>query len=168
MSDRDAPDEDAPDGTGPYAPSPDDLAGVVDLFGGLTRAELERALAELAFKRGVESPGDGVVDGAVASYHLVEHDDLLVVGPAAFPALPDGAEDLPHILDVDARTVDRDSVAATVEERFRADTARALTDGNRGAVDRLLDISYDLETWGPVDVADVRRRLDDARDDGSN
>jgi len=147
-----------------YDPSPDGLAGVVDLFGGLTREELDRALAELAFKRGADSPEGHVVDDAVASYHLVEHDDLLVVGPAAFPSLPDGAEDLPHILDVDARSVDREAVAATVEERFRADTARALAAEDSAAVERLLDVSYDLETWGPADVADVRRRLDDARD----
>jgi len=165
--DPDGADGDGEDGEGGtpdrYAPDPDAVAGVVGLFGGLTRAELDRALSELAFKRDAE-PADGVVEAAVGSYHLVEHDDLLVVGPAAFPALPDGAEDLPHILDVEPRSVDREAVAATVEERFRADTARALAEGDETAVERLLDASYDLETWGPVDVDDVRRRLDDARE----
>ena len=52
----------------------DELAGVVDLFGGLTRAELGQALVELAFKRGEETVSEAFeadLDAAVDSYHLV-------------------------------------------------------------------------------------------------
>ena len=40
----------------------DGVAGVVDVFGALTRAELERALRELAFKQGVDAPDDAIDD----------------------------------------------------------------------------------------------------------
>ena len=168
----------------------DDLAGVVDLFGALTPDELRQALAELAFKRDVAEPPATVVDDAVASYHLVEHDGRLVVGPAAFPTLPEGAADLPHIMDVERDVPPTAAVAQTVERRFREEAARTLAGGAgdagddetgdedgggdgddgpaRDAVERLVDVSYDLEAWGPVDVAEVRRRLDDARLDAAD
>jgi hypothetical protein len=52
---------------------PDELAGVVDLFGALTPRELERALEELALKRGGTVDVDDLaaaIDDAVASYVL--------------------------------------------------------------------------------------------------
>lgn len=165
-------------------PSPDDIAGVVDLFGALTRAELRRALSELAFRQAEErEPGsfENVVQDAVDAYHLVAvpadasgdgveregESDLLVAGPVAFPTLPDGGEDLPHIMDVPDRTVDREAAAAAAEEQFRADAAAAVGDGDTERVGTLLDVSYELEAWGPVDLGEVRRRLDAARD-GTN
>jgi len=151
----------------------DELAGVADVFGGLTRAELDRAVEELAFKRGTEADADVVADtveSAIDAYRLVavEADDaeatdetLLVPGPAAFPSLPEGAEDLPHILDIEERTVDRDRVATAARTRLEADAERAVEAGDAGRAAALVDVSYDLETWG-VDVAAVRDRLDDA------
>jgi hypothetical protein len=164
---------------------PDELAGVVDLFGALTRAELDRARAELAYRRGEDPPatpahpdadgaaaspstgsGDGPVDRAVAEYYLVAYDrdgrEFLTVGPVAFPTLPPEAEDLPHILDVEARNVDRAALGEAVERRLRADAARAVADGDAERVAHLLDVTYDLEAWAPVDVAAVRDRLDAA------
>ncbi|WP_251331326.1 DUF7109 family protein [Haloplanus sp. HW8-1] len=147
----------------------DELAGVVDLFGGLTREELESALGELAFKRGAEVEADAAaaaVDAAVEDYYLVAVDrgerTLLAPGPAAFPSLPTGAEDLPHILDVPDRDPDRTALVEAAERRLRADAARAVDEGDGDRIERLLDVSYDLETWGGVDVSDVRSRLDDA------
>lgn len=147
----------------------DELAGVVDLFGVLTRAELERALDELAFKRGEAADADavaGAVDAAVDDYYLVavdrEDDVLLAPGPAAFPELPTGAEDLPHILGVPDRDVDREALVETAERRLRADAADAVDAGDADRIERLLDVSYDLETWGATDVAALRRRLEDA------
>jgi predicted ArsR family transcriptional regulator len=80
----------------------------------------------------------------------------------AFPTLPDGAEDLPHILDVPTRTVDRDALAEAAERQLRADAARAVDADDDERIERLLDVSYDLETWGSTDVSGVRSRLDDA------
>lgn len=163
----------------------DALAGVVDLFGALTRPELERGLEELAYKHGAEPPDPGVVDRAVERYALVTYRpdggtgngegdgeratgdadaELLVPGPSAFPSLPPGAEDLPHIMDVPTRSVDREAVGRAVEERFRADVARAVASEDGALVGRLLDVSYDLDAWG-LDLADLRARLDDARED---
>ncbi|MFB6184106.1 MAG: hypothetical protein ABEI96_06080 [Haloarculaceae archaeon] len=149
----------------------DDLAGVVDLFGGLTRSELSRACSELAFKRGGEVDSvEDAIDDAVESYRLLSipaserngDDPLLVVGPTAFPALPEDAEDLPHIMDVDQRDVDADVVATVAEERFAADAEAALGEGNRDRIEQLLDVSYELDVWGPVDVDATRARLVDA------
>lgn len=139
---------------------PDDLAGVVDLFGALTRDELETALTELAFKRGVEPPDETVIDDTIESYHLVEYDNLLAVGPTAFPTIPTGATDLPHIMDADRRSIDRDRLGRAVEERFRGEAARALADDDEERIAFLLDLSYDIDTWAPVELASVRERLD--------
>nr|WP_199722734.1 hypothetical protein [Haloplanus aerogenes] len=147
----------------------DELAGVVDLFGALTRAELEAALGELAFKRGEEVDEDAIdaaVDAAIDDYYLVavERDDetLLAPGPVAFPTLPDGADDLPHIMDAPNRDVDDEGVVEATERRLRADAARAVDADDTDRIEHLLDVSYDLETWGATDVSDVRGRLDDA------
>lgn len=145
----------------------DDLAGVVDLFGGLTRAELDRAVEELAFKRGEAHDAGAVsaaVDDALENYHLVAVGDdppVLVAGPAAFPALPAGAEDLPHIMDVPERSADRETVAAAARERLERDAEAAVEAGDAQRATRLVDVSYDLEAWGSVDAAGVRDRLDD-------
>ncbi len=150
----------------------DELAGVVDLFGALSRTELVEAGEELAFKRGADFEDDNI-DAALAAYRLVsfDHDTiveqdvderLLAAGPTAFPTLPEGAEDLPHILDIEMRTPDRAALGAVVEERFRADAARAVSDDDRERIERLLDVSYGLETWAPVTLDGVRDRLDAA------
>lgn len=144
-------------------PSGDELAGVVDLFGALSREELLEALAELAFRRGEPADEDALsaaVDDAVDRFHLLPVDDVLVAGPAAFPTLPDGAEDLPHILDADRRTLDRETLGLAVVERLRGEAARAVARGDDDRVRRLMDVSYDVETWAPVDVSDVRDRFD--------
>jgi hypothetical protein len=160
-------------------PTPDDLAGVVDLFGSLTRSELGEAAAELAYKRAGEyDPGAFVttIDAAVRSYHLVAVDagraeaaidegtdeDLLVAGPVAFPQLPDGAADLPHILDVPEREVDPEAATAAATARFRRDAARAVDAGDTDRIRTLLDVSYELEAWGSVDLAGTRELLDEA------
>ncbi|WP_283102259.1 DUF7109 family protein [Haloplanus sp. XH21] len=151
----------------------DELAAVADLFGAVTRAELERALAELAFKQGSETDDGAVsaaIDAAIENYYLVAVDGaereeaLLAAGPVAFPTLPDGAEDLPHILDIPDRDPDRTALVAAAERRLRADAARAVDAEDADRIAQLLDVSYDLETWGGTDVSDVRRRLDDARE----
>lgn len=147
--------------------TPDELAGIVDLFGGLSHEELTTACVELAFKAGVEAePADFTDDiaAAVESYHLVElpERELLVVGPVAFPELPEGAVDLPHILDIETRAVDPEASAAAAEQRFRADAASAVEAGDEAAIERLLDVSYELDVWGPVDLTEARDRLDSA------
>lgn len=146
--------------------SGDELAGVVDLFGGLTRTELEDAIAELAFKRGEEAPDGSAIESAIEAYTLVEFDrageTVLVAGPAAFPTLPEGAADLPHILDVESRELDRSALGTAVEERFRGEAARAVAGSDHDRIAQLVDVSYDLEAWAPVDLATARDRLDAA------
>lgn len=153
----------------------DELAGVVDLFGALTRDELHRALDELAYKQGKDTDElalSTAVEDAVTEYYLVEYTEerdseatLLTVGPVAFPTLPPNAEDLPHILDVERREIDRETLGEQVHERLLGDAARAVHAGDGERIDHLLDVSYDLEAWAPVDVADARARLDEALQD---
>ena len=150
----------------------DELAGVVDLFGALTEAELSRALSELAFKQGRDADAsalDDAVDGAIAEYYLVEYEregeTLLAPGPVAFPTLPENAADLPHIMDVPERSIDRAALGEAVAKRMLEDAARAAAAGDEERMAHLLDASYDLEAWAPVEVADVRERLDAALQD---
>ena len=154
----------------------DELAGMVDPFGALSRAELSEAAREVAFRRGDDLDDAALaaaVDGAVAAYRLVvcppeavrfdgDGTDLLAVGPTAFPEPPEGAEDLPHILGVDRRSVDRERLGRAVVERLRGQAARAVDRGEHEQVRQLLDVSYDVEAWAPVDVSDVRERFDSA------
>jgi len=148
----------------------DELAGVVDLFGGLTREELGRALAELAYKRGEEydpNSFEGDIDGAVDSYRLIELEDvegspILVAGPAAFPALSADADDLVHILEIDRRKIDRERAGRVATERFRGEAARAVAADDGDRIATLLDVSYELEAWASVDLGEIRDRLDSA------
>jgi hypothetical protein len=158
----------------------DELAGVVDQFGALTRAELQDAAAELAFKADGDFEPEAFaadVDDALHSYHLLAVDSdavegtdaatdedatWLVPGPIAFPTLPAGAADLPHIMDLDARSVDREAAGRAAEAQFRTDAAAAAEGGDDDRIAALLDVSYELEAWGPVDLAAARDHLDAA------
>ena len=187
MAKGDGPDGSAGDAAdAPGVAARDDLAGVVDLFGWLTRAELTRALSELAFKRRTEVDDDAIaaaIDVAVAEYALVpappealdeaggeaavaDPDDgvdadevALAVGPAAFPSLPEGASDLPHILDVPERGVDREALSAAVLARLSEDAVAVIRDGDADRLAVLADVTYDIEAWAPVDAGDVRERI---------
>lgn len=148
----------------------DELAGIASQFGALPPADLRRAVEEVAFKRGEEVTAGQVedaVEGALADLRLVaverEGERLLAPGPTAFPRLPTGADDLPHILDAAERTVPQSALAEAAERRLRAAAATAVADGDRERIERLLDATYDLESWAPdADVASVRERLDAA------
>ena len=148
----------------------DELAGVVDQFGALTPAELERAVEEVAFRAGETVGGEAfaeAVDEAERRLQVVavdrEGDTLYVAGPGALPRLPTEGENLPHVLDAPERTVDREAVAEAAEGRLREAAARAVGAGDREQVELLLDATYDLEAWAPTaDASGVRARLDDA------
>ncbi len=152
--------------------SGDELAGVVDLFGALTRAELGGALAELAYKQGEPyDPEEFTTEirTAVERYHLVRvdaatagtDDPVLVPGPGAFPVLPANAGDLEHILDIDDRAVDRATAGEAVLDRFRRDAAVAVQSDDPTRIEQLLDVSYELEAWADVDLSAERAHLDD-------
>jgi hypothetical protein len=148
----------------------DELAGLVDQFGALTPAELERAVEEVAFRAGNSVADDTLaeaLDGAEHRLQIVAVDDgndrLYVAGPGALPRLPPGGENLPQILDVPERTVEREVVVEAAERRLREAAARAVGAADRERVELLLDATYDLEAWAPVaDASGVRARLDNA------
>lgn len=152
----------------------DELAGVVDLFGALTREELSQALTELAFKQGAAVDDAAVTDAietAITDYVLVEYEptssdaidadseSLLTVGPAAFPTLPPNAEDLPHILEYEKRSVDRDRLAEQVRTRLEAEANEAVAADDADRAAALLDVSYDLEAWAAVETDAIRASL---------
>ena len=181
------PDGVAAEPDAPGVAARDDLAGVVDLFEWLTRAELARALSELAFKRRAEVDDDAIaaaVDVAVAEYALVPappaalseggesppatadpeaglgaDDVALAVGPAAFPSLPAGAGDLPHILDVPERDVDREALSEAVLSRLSEDAVSAIRESDADRLEVLADVTYDVEAWAPVDAGAIRERI---------
>ncbi|QLG50459.1 DUF7109 family protein [Natrinema halophilum] len=158
----------------------DELAGVVDLFGGLTHDELERALAEAAYRADGQSVDDtaleAAIEAALESFALVRYDParksdatadadgeaLYVAGPTAFPSVPESAEDVPHILDVERRRLDRTMLGEAARDRFVAAADEAVAAGDDARCRTLLDVSYDLESWAPVDLTDERTRLEDA------
>ena len=153
----------------------DELVGVVDLFGALTREELARALFELAYKQGREVDEEAVeaeIAAAEEEYYLVaferDGETLLAPGPTAFPSLPENAEDLPHILDVDSRAVDREELAEGVRDGLAEEADETVAADDRERAETLLDVSYDLEAWAPVDATEVRERLDDLLGDSSD
>jgi len=151
----------------------DELAGVVDLFGALTQPELADALGELAFKQGKdvdESALETAIDDAIDAYALVEyeplaesangdHETLVTVGPTAFPSLPPNAEDLPHILDYERRSVDRERLATQVSQRLTAEATAAVDSKDTDRAAELLDVAYDAEMWAPVETDGVRSQL---------
>ncbi len=157
----------------------DELAGVVDLFGALTRSELSDALVELAFKQGKtvkEDAFEQAIADAVEGYFLVEYEPtseavteeptthtsaepLLTVGPTAFPTLPPNAEDLPHILDYETRAVDRDVVATQVKTRLQTEAEQAVDADQPDRAAMLLDVSYDVDAWAAVETDAIRQSL---------
>ncbi|WP_114577008.1 hypothetical protein [Saliphagus sp. LR7] len=147
--------------------SADELAGVLELFGGLTRAELERALSEAAARSGAPEPELGpALAAARRSFGVVvvTHDgtSLYVAGPTAFPTLPEGGEDLRHILSVDPRDVERAAAADAVRGRYDRAVRAAIRAGDGDRLRELLDTSYDVEAWAPADFEDERDRIEDA------
>jgi hypothetical protein len=147
----------------------DDLAGVVDMFGGLSREDLAAALVELAFKQGEDakpSAFEDDIDSALREYELVELEPgdeggILVAGPAAFPMLPEEAEDLHHILDADQREIDREEAGTAAADKLHRDAVSAIDAGDSAEMQRLIDLSYDIEAWASVDLSETRDRLDD-------
>lgn len=145
-------------------PTPDELAGIADLFGALTREELAEAVENVAARTGETfDPGeiDAAISAACEEYYLIDVDGLLAPGPAALPTLPEHGADLPHMMSIEARTIDRETVARAAEESLRAEAAQAVAaeDGDRAR--ELLDVCYEIDSWGPTDLSDVRERLDE-------
>lgn len=150
--------------------TPDAVAGIVDIFGALTPEETEAALSELAYRRGERSP-EGAIEDALESFALVEFfedgERLLAPGPTAFPELPEGSEDLPHILDVESRPLDRDALERAAVERFRAAVDRTVAADDLARANELIEVSYDIEAWGGTDLSTTRKRLEGVAD-GTN
>lgn len=169
---------------------PDELAGVCDLFGALTREELTVAVEELAFRRGVDferEAHDAAVESAREAYVLVVLGEsvadaladagadvdppLVAPGPRAFPVVPDGGTDLPHILDVPRRDVPDAAVERAVRARLAAEVAALDDDADDERAARLLDVTYDAELLTGGDFSRTRAMLDggadgDDEDDG--
>lgn len=148
-------------------PDPDELAGVADLFGGLSRAGLSTAFEHLAARAGTSFDEDTLmqlIDEAVSDYFLVElehsGDTVLAPGPRALPSLPERAEDLPHMMDVEERRIEPLTVAKATEQRLRTDAAQAIAANAAERAELLIDVCYEVEAWREVDTSDIRTELD--------
>jgi hypothetical protein len=149
--------------------TPDELAGISDLFGGLTPAELHDAIENVAARQGLAFDPEDVeeqIETACREYYLltVEHDGatLLTPGPAALPSLPNHAEDLPHMMDVPERAIDPERLANAAREQLSDDARQAISESNRDRTEFLVDVCYEVEAWGPVAVDSIRERLVDS------
>lgn len=146
--------------------TPDELAGISDLFGGLTRTELHEAIENVAARQGMTFDPeylDEQIEAARREYYLltVEHDGetLLTPGPVALPSLPNHAEDLPHMMDVRERAIDPEHLANAAREHLSDDAREAISRSDRDRIEFLVDVCYDVEAWGPVEVDSIRERL---------
>ncbi len=117
---------------------------------------------ETATDLGSRPDPDANVDSRPTQRAVSTSGRYLIVGPVAFPSFPEGAEDLPHILSIPERQVNRERAAAAVESRLATEAVDAITAGDGSRIKTLLDVCYDLETWADVDIAQFRERLADA------
>jgi hypothetical protein len=86
-----------------------------------------------------------------------------VVGPSAFPTIPDGTQDLRHILDIESRGIDRERAGEAAMARLREEAMLAVEMGETAEIEQLIDVSYDIEAWAPVELAEIRAELDRSR-----
>lgn len=156
-------------------PTPDELAGVVDMFGALTRSELHQAFEDLTARTGARYDAgklDDQIDTALHEYYLVEirqdaveeplpgdDDPLFAPGPVALPTIPDFGEDLPHIMSISPRSIQPAVLGRAAEQRLRSDAARAVADGDEEWIRDLMDTCFDLEAWAGVNTDQIRDRL---------
>ena len=150
-------------------PTLDELAGAVDLFEGLSREELISGFGDISARMGDYVNVETLslrIDEAIEKYYLVEIVDrgLLVVGPSALPELPEGGEDLPHLILVGEREINREEVEKSVVERVSKEIEIVISKKDRDQMERLLDVCYDLEIWGEIDVEGIRKKLEEVID----
>lgn len=145
--------------------SGDELAGIVDQFGALKRDQLHEAVQEAAFRAGMDLGAETVetwIDEALAAFVLLEIEfdgkARIVPGPRAFPTVPAMATDLPHVLDVEPRSVPTDTLETGLQNRLAA-AADGIESPERAH--DLIDVTYDAEAWVGTDFGDVRERLQD-------
>ncbi len=143
--------------------SGDELAGIVDQFGALSRDTLEEAIQETAFRAGEKlqpATVDTWIEDALAAFALLEVEvdgtTRIVPGPRAFPSVPDMATDLPHVLDVEPRSVPTAALERGLRNRL-AEAADEIESADRAH--ELIDVTYDAEAWVGADFGDVRDRL---------
>jgi predicted transcriptional regulator len=90
--------------------------------------------------------------------------ELLVVGPAALPELPEGGEDLPHLILVEKREIDMGEVEKSVRERIGREVEIVISKKDRNQMESLLDVCYDLEMWVGMGIEDIRKKLEEKID----
>ena len=151
-------------------PTLDELVGAVDLFGGLSREVLVGGFQYIGARMGDDVDIKVLnlrIDEAIEKYYLVEVADrgLLVAGPSALPELPEGGEDLPHLILVGEREINREEVEKSVVKKIDKEIEIAISEKDRSRIESLLDVCYDFEIWAEVDAGGIRKKLEMAIDD---
>lgn len=145
----------------------DDIAGIAEMFGVISRKQLEQALIELSYRQGEElseTAAENAVQEALSSFALVaisHQPQELTAGPAAYPTLPVGANDLPHMLEQDRQKPDPAVVREAANQRYREAVDEAIEASDTETLQDLLQLSYDIEAWAEITVDDVRSRIQD-------
>ncbi|MBU2617954.1 MAG: hypothetical protein KKI07_04680 [Euryarchaeota archaeon] len=158
----------------------EELAGVVEVLGFTNEDELYAIFKELAFLREHKAPPKNKIRELIKramKEHWIEvvHGTEFIVGPCAFPEVPDGLSEIIDVLEIDAnRKIDWSEVASakTAElkseitalskriaalRRKRASKKRITELENE--YQRLLELYYDFEFWLPCDLSRVREAL---------
>lgn len=149
----------------------DTIAGIVDLFGSLRRGELIQAIEELAFRSGKSierSLIENEIDRSITQFELVPANDgedpILVVGPTAFPTLPEYGQDLPHIMTVPDRSVDR----TVVEARLVATLVDEIDSADEVSREELREVGWDLQVWSTTHADWIMDVLDQTPTENSD
>lgn len=143
----------------------DELAGAVDLFGGLTREELIQGCEDICARSGEVIDFEFIndkIENAIKKYYLVELKErgLLVIGPVALPKLPEGGEDLPHLIQVENRLINKKEIEKIVFERMEEEIKVNSFEEDLESLERLLDICYDIEIWSSGGIEEARKALE--------
>ncbi|MDD2777862.1 MAG: hypothetical protein PHS47_05570 [Methanocellales archaeon] len=158
----------------------EELAGVVDVLGITNEDELYAIFKELIFSRKCKIPSRKKVKEVIRSAikeHWIEavHGSELIVGPCAFPEVPDDLSEVIDILKIDVnRKIEWDEVASAkiAELKSEVETFSKIIDdqGGREASKKqiieleseyqhLMGLCYDFEFWLTTDFTMIKAEL---------
>ncbi len=160
--------------------SVEELAGVVDVLGITNEDELYAICKELIFSRECKIASRKKVKEVIRraiKEHWIEavHGSELIVGPCAFPEVPDDLSEVIDILEIDVnRNIAWDKVASAKisELKSEVETFSKMIDDWRGKkaskkqiieleseYQRLMGLCYDFEFWLTIDLTMAKEEL---------
>ncbi|MDD2666057.1 MAG: hypothetical protein PHD13_00895 [Methanocellales archaeon] len=156
----------------------EELAGVVEVLGITNEEELYAIFKELIFSREGRIPSRKKVKeviGRAIKEHWIEavHGSELIVGPCAFPEVPDDLSEVIDILEIDVnRKIEWDASAKIAELKSEVETFSKRIDAQmereaskkqiielKNEYQRLMGLCYDFEFWLTTDLTTIKAEL---------